>query len=178
MKKTLDIFLIILTFLIIYFLQSNFFTWFNIAGVMPNLFIILITIMGLFLKKEYGFGFGIVFGLLLDFLIGSRIGINTITFGLVGLTAGILDKNFSKDNKLTLMSIVGFLTFLAELMIYIIEIIFLKVQFNFIAFIKIIAIEIVLNILLVIIFYPLIIRFGNNLENDFINNNKFLNFLH
>ena len=144
---------------------------------MPNLFIVLITIIGLFLKKDFGFGLGIVLGLLLDFFIGVRIGINTITFAIIGLIAGVLDKNFSKDNKLTLMSIVSFLTFLAEFIIYVLEILFLKVQFNFITFIKCIAIEVIFNALLVIIFYPLIIKFGNNLEDDFINNNKFLNFL-
>ena len=42
MKKTIDIIIIILAFFIIYFLQTNFFTWFNIAGIMPNLFVVLI----------------------------------------------------------------------------------------------------------------------------------------
>ena len=32
MKKTVSILLILLAFLIIYFLQANVFTWFNIAG--------------------------------------------------------------------------------------------------------------------------------------------------
>lgn len=82
MKKTADIFLIILIFFIIYFLQSNFFTWFNIAGIMPNLFIMLIAIIGLFMKEDYGLLFGIVFGLLLDFFVGERIGIYAISLGI------------------------------------------------------------------------------------------------
>ena len=48
MKKTVSILLMFVAFLIIYFLQVNFFTWFNIAGVMPNLFILLIMVIGLF----------------------------------------------------------------------------------------------------------------------------------
>ena len=75
MRKSIDILIIILLFVINYYLQVNFFTWFKIAGIMPNLFILFVMMIGLFLKKEYGVFFGIVFGLLLDFFIGERIGI-------------------------------------------------------------------------------------------------------
>ena len=53
MKKTVSILLILLAFLIIYFLQANVFTWFNIAGVMPNLFIIVVRKLNL----NFKFGF-------------------------------------------------------------------------------------------------------------------------
>lgn len=82
MKKTLDIILIIIIFFIVYFLQSNFFTWFNIAGIMPNLFIILIAIIGLFMKEDFGFLFGTIFGLLLDFFIGPKIGVYAVSLGI------------------------------------------------------------------------------------------------
>ena len=52
MKKAGIIMLIILAFFIIYFLQANFFTWFNIFGIMPNLFVILILFVGLFAGKK------------------------------------------------------------------------------------------------------------------------------
>ncbi len=83
MKKTLDIFLIIIIFFIIYFLQSNFFTWFNIAGIMPNLFIMLVAIIGLFMKEDFGLLFGIILGLLLDFFIGQKIGVYAFSLGAV-----------------------------------------------------------------------------------------------
>ena len=130
MKKSLDIFLIIIFFFIIYFLQSNFFTWFNIAKIMPNIFVILMAVIGLFMKKKFGLAFGVIFGLLLDFSIGTKIGINGVTYALVGFIAGTIDKNFSKDNKLTLMSIVVFLTILTEILIYFLQIVLLKAQIN------------------------------------------------
>ena len=178
MKKTFDIILVSLIFFIIYFLQSNFFTWFNIAGVMPNLFVILVTIIGLFMKKEFGFGFGIVLGLLLDFFIGTRIGIYSITFGIIGLIAGFLDKNFSKDNRLTLISMISFLTLITELIIVIIGIVFMHMQINILQFLKIVIIEVIFNSIIVLVLYPLIIKLGNRLENDFIRNNKIINFLY
>lgn len=52
MKKTLTIISIILVFFLIYFLQANFFTWFNIAGIMPNLYVILVLFIGLFMKRK------------------------------------------------------------------------------------------------------------------------------
>jgi len=85
MKKILSIIIIFITFIFIYFLQSNFFTWFNIAGVKPNLFIILSLIVGIFIGKIYGASIGIAFGLLLDLFIGKALGINAMVLGISGL---------------------------------------------------------------------------------------------
>lgn len=52
MKKTITIMCLILSFFVIYFLQANFFTWFNIAGIMPNLYVILVLFIGLFMKRK------------------------------------------------------------------------------------------------------------------------------
>ena len=92
MKKVLSIIIIFITFILIYFVQANFFTWFNIAGVMPNLFIILIMLVGIFIGKIYGASIGIVLGLLLDLILGKSLGINGITFGL----AGFMRRTFNK----------------------------------------------------------------------------------
>ena len=70
MRKGIIIFFIILSFLIIYLLQVNFFSWFNLSGVKPNLFLMLVLIIGLFSGRGIGTTFGIFFGLALDFLIG------------------------------------------------------------------------------------------------------------
>ena len=85
MKKFLSIIIVFLVFVLIYFLQSNFFSWFNIAGVKPNLFIIFILFIGLFLGKIYGITWGIIIGLLIDFFVGSAIGINAISLTIAGL---------------------------------------------------------------------------------------------
>ena len=85
MKKVLSIIIIFLLFIFIYFLQSNFFSWFNIAGVQPNLFIILSLIIGVFIGKIYGATIGIVFGLLLDLFLGKVLAINAIVLGIAGL---------------------------------------------------------------------------------------------
>ena len=75
MKKTLIIIAFFIVFLCIYFLQSNLFSWYNILGIKPNLFIVFTLFIGLFLRKNWGFSLGVIFGILLDLFIGKRIGI-------------------------------------------------------------------------------------------------------
>lgn len=60
MKKTIVFLILFLVFLLIYFLQMNFFSWFTIAGVMPNLFVILILTIGLFTGRAIGITTGII----------------------------------------------------------------------------------------------------------------------
>lgn len=175
MRKASDIFFIILIFFIIYFLQSNFFTWFNIASVMPNLFVILIMLIGLFIKKKAGFIFGIIFGLLIDFFIGARIGINATSLGIVGLMAEILDKNFSKDNRITIMFLTTILTILAEVLTCVLQVLFCGMNIQILEFTKVIAIEIIYNAILIAIIYPGFLLFGSKIENDF-TKNTFLKF--
>lgn len=68
MKKVATGAILCVVFVIIYFLQLNFFNWFTIAGVKPNLFIVLILFIGLYSGSKMGAGFGVAFGLLIDIL--------------------------------------------------------------------------------------------------------------
>lgn len=73
MKKTIIFITLFIVFLLIYFLQMNFFSWFTIAGVKPNLFVILILVIGLFTGRINGIICGIIAGLFLDFFIGRNV---------------------------------------------------------------------------------------------------------
>lgn len=73
MKKTLIFIMLFIVFIIMYFLQMNFFSWFTIAGVKPNIFIILVLTIGLFTGRTIGIACGIIAGILLDFLIGKNV---------------------------------------------------------------------------------------------------------
>lgn len=68
MKKALTILILFITFIIIYFLQLNFFSWFTISGIKPNLFIILVLFIGLYSGIKMGAGFGLVLGFILDII--------------------------------------------------------------------------------------------------------------
>ena len=173
MKKAIAITSLILTFFIIYFLQTNIFTWFTIGGIMPNLFIILVLFIGLFVGKKLGFVLGIVFGLIIDFLLGQAVGVSAFLLGIIGLIAEYLDKSFSKDSRIMLMMIVIAGTVFFEVGYYVFKIIKYGVAFEFVPFIKILVIEIIFNIFLTIIIYPLIQNMGNKLE-EILKNKKVL----
>ena len=73
MKKTITIICIFLVFILIYFIQTNFFSWFTIAGVKPNLFIIFALFLGLFMGQTYGAIIGSILGIILDLFIGKIV---------------------------------------------------------------------------------------------------------
>ena len=169
MKKFLTIIGVIIIFFIIYFLQANFFTWFTIAGVMPNLFVIFVLTIGLFIGKKLGFVFGLLFGIYLDLLVGKSIGISGIMLGLIGLIAEYIDKTFSKDSRITIMLIVAASTAIYEIGIYGFQIMKFGAIIELLPFIKILIIETIFNVMITIILYPMIQKLGYWAENLFKN---------
>lgn len=167
MKRFLINFSLIIIALIIYFLQENFFSWFTIAGIMPNMFVILILFIGLFAGKNKGTIYGIIIGMIIDFLVGNTIGVNAIALGIVGFIAGVFDKNFSKDSRMTIMLMVAGLTVVDEFIVYFLNYFILDGNLEVLIFLKILLIEVIYNIILTIIIYPLIKKFGYYIENEY-----------
>ena len=167
LKKAISIIGIILTFYIIYFLQTNFFSWFNIAGVKPNLYIILILCIGLFIGKNIAMIIGFIIGIYLDILTGKQIGITSIMYIIIGFLGGYFDKNFSKDSKITILLMVAGCTVIFETVVYIYTSVRNLIPLQMWGFIKILLIEVLFNVLLSIILYPLIRITGEFFETAF-----------
>ena len=167
MKNTLIVIVAIIVFLLLYFFQVNFFNWFNIAGISPNLFVIFILFIGLFAGKRLGIPMGIFLGICFDFFINKKIGISGIMLGLIGGLGGILDKNFSKDSRITIIIMTIVATAVYEIGIYILNIMLLSITPEIIPFAKILSIETLYNILLVIILYPILQKAGYYIEDAF-----------
>ena len=167
MKRVIIHIVLIITAIVVYFLQVNLFSWFTIAGVMPNLFLIYILFIGLFAGKTKGAIYGIAVGLFLDLTVGKLIGLYAVSLGLVGFSTGILDKNFSKDSRMTIMFMVATVTIAFELVTYLANYLILETNIELIPFALILLIELVYNLLLTIIFYPLMQKFGFYIENEY-----------
>ena len=167
MKKIIINIILVITFLVLYFLQSNLFTWFKIAGVMPNLFVILVLFIGLYSNKYMGVTYGIIFGLLIDLFISKKIGITAIMLGIIGIIGVIFDKNFSKENRITLIVMVIISTIVFEAGEYLVAYFINKFDIEIITFIQILLIECLYNSILTIILYPLIQNFGNKIETEY-----------
>lgn len=167
MKNTVIVIAIIFVFLIIYFLQVNFFSWFTINGIQPNLFVLLVLFIGLFGGKRLGIPIGILLGISLDFFISKKVGISGIMLGVVGGLGGFLDKNFSKDSRMTILLMTIGVTFIYELGVYLLNVVIVGSSIELIPFLKIVAIEMIYQVLLTIILYPLIQKAGYYIEETF-----------
>lgn len=167
MRKTFISITLILIGFVIYFLQSNFFSWFTISGIRPNLFIIYILFIGLFGSRSMGLVYGAIWGIFLDLLFEEKIATNLVGLTLIGIVATIFDKNFSKDSRITIMFMVFGSTIIFEVITYFMNYILYSANIEILNFIKILIIEIVYNILITIIIYPLIQKFGYYIENEY-----------
>ena len=134
---------------------------------MPNLFVIGIAFIGLFGSKFMGASYGIFLGFFLDYLFRSKVGITAIALAIVALIAKIFDKNFSKDSRITIMMIIGCTTILFEIICYFASYIVFSTSIEMLEFAKMLAIETIYNIILTVILYPFIQKFGYYIENTY-----------
>ena len=167
MKKIFINIAIIISFIFIYLLQANFFTRFKIAGIMPNLFIILMLYIGLFMGRNSAIIYGISFGLLVDIFISKKLGITSIMLAITGVVAHVFDKNFSKDNRITVMAMVAMCTIIYEVGSYLLSYLILNINVEILAFIKILLIETIYNVILTIILYPIMQLTGYDVEEEY-----------
>lgn len=165
-KFLINVTLIIIGF-VIYFLQSDFFSWFTIAGVKPNVFVIYVLFIGLFGNRSMGIIYGSITGVILDLIFEEKVGANLFGLTLIGILATLFDKNFSKDSRITIMFMVLGSTVIYELVVYFINYILYEVNVEMLNLIKILIVEVIYNILITIIIYPLIQKFGYYIENEY-----------
>ena len=100
-------------------------------------------------------------------MLGKTVGISALVLGIIGILGEILSKNFSKDSRITMMFMVFGSTVIFEVVAYFINYIIYSINLELVNFIKILVIEVVYNILITIIIYPLIQKFGYYIENEY-----------
>ena len=166
MKKFLIHVGLILTFIVIYLIQTIFFTHFTIAGIMPNVFIILMLYIGLYMGRTMGVIYGIIYGILIDIWVGKSLGLTSVALALVGLLGGLFDKTLSKDSRLTVLLMGAICTIIYEIVLYFFNYMFFKINIEIYSFLKILFIETIYNVLLIIIVYPLMKATGYEIENE------------
>jgi len=157
---------LIITFILIYLLQSIFFSEFTIAGIMPNIFIILMLYIGLYMGRTIGIIYGIIFGIFIDIWIGKTLGLTSIALASVGVISGLLDKTFSKDSRLIVILMGIICTIIYEVILYFMQYLAMKINVEILQFIKILFVEIIYNVIIIIILYPLIKVTGYEIENE------------
>lgn len=168
MKKILIGIITYISFLIIYFIQTNFFNWFTIAGVSPNLFIILALFLGLFTSNYFALVLSVIIGLTIDFEVGRQfVGTTAIMLTIISVLSTYLDKNFSKDSRLTIIIMVILATIVYEIGLYGLNIFIFGFETEMGTFMKILLIEVLYNTIITSILYNPMRKLGNLLESYF-----------
>ena len=165
MKKFLIQVSLIVTFIIIYLLQTIFFDQFTIAGIMPNMFIILMLYIGLYMGRTMGIVYGIIYGIFIDLWIGKTLGLTSIALALIGVISGILDKTFSKDSRIIVLLMGATCTIIYEVILYFMQYLVIGINVEIFQFIQILFVEIIYNVIIITIFYPLMKITGYEIEN-------------
>ena len=93
--------------------------------------------------------------------------IASIGLGIIGFVAALFDKNFSKDSRMTIMVMVVVATAIFEILSYTLNYMMADLNVEMINFIKILATELLYNLILTIIFYPAMQKFGYYIENEY-----------
>ncbi|MDO4300186.1 MAG: rod shape-determining protein MreD [Clostridia bacterium] len=103
------IYLIVSTLIFIF--QSTLCQYIAIAGIKPNLMLILVVSLAFLRGNSEGLFTGIIMGLLQDCYFGQSIGSNLFLYAITGYAVGCISEHFNKDNVVAPV----FLTFMATL---------------------------------------------------------------
>jgi len=92
--------------IILFLLQSTLFQSLSLAGISPNLLIIITSAVGFMRGKKEGMFTGILAGALIDIFYCDVFGINALIYMYIGYINGIFRKNFlPEDVRLPLLLI-------------------------------------------------------------------------
>lgn len=166
MRKALTIIIIFLTIGLTIFFQANLLEVIPLKGTSANLGIVLVASLGLICGKLVGGLTGAIYGLIYDILFGRAVGIYLGAYFLIGVVSGALNKNFSKDNKVSMIFLISILTAIFEIGIYLLFVLLRSFEFDLLGLAFIVGKEIVYNILLVIILYKFLIWFGEMINKS------------
>jgi len=87
-------------FIISLVLESTLFSYLTVAGIKPDLVLIMIILYALFHGSREGAIIGLMGGLLQDMLLGQFIGLNALAKLLTGLIFGVLEYKIYKESIL------------------------------------------------------------------------------
>ena len=149
-----------------YLLQCTVFSSLELAGIKPNLLIIITASFGFMRGSREGMLVGFVSGLLADIQFGDMIGFYALIYLLVGFINGLFQRlYFDEDIKLPLF-LISISEFLYGIIVYFLTYL-LRSDFNFLLYQnKIILPELIYTIVITLGLYPLILFINHKLEAE------------
>jgi len=108
-------------------LQSTIFTFLQVAGVKPDLILILVVFNGFLRGSREGAFLGFLAGLTQDIFIGNYIGLNALTKMLAGYLAGLAEARFYKES-VVIVSMITFVVSILSQFVYYVLLFYLYIQ--------------------------------------------------
>ncbi|HJA65938.1 MAG TPA: rod shape-determining protein MreD [Candidatus Mediterraneibacter cottocaccae] len=149
-----------------YLLQCTVFSFLELAGIRPNLLIIVTAAFGFMRGSREGMLVGFFSGLFVDIQFGDMIGFYALIYLLIGFINGLFEQMyFDEDIKLPLFLIV-ISEFIYGVVIYFLEFL-LRSDFNFLYYLnRIILPELIYTLVITLGLYPLILFINQKLEAE------------
>lgn len=147
----------IILVLLFFCLQTGFFEWISLGGIVPNLLIVLVVSTGLINEEKQGMLCGFFSGLLVDIFFMNVIGYHALVYCYIGYVSGLMHKHFFfKDVRLPAFMIAG-ADFVQSLLYYILFFL-LNGEFDFGYYLlHVIFAELIYTLGVSIFIYPLIL---------------------
>ena len=153
---------VLIQVVVLYVLQTSVFTSFALAGVVPDLLIILVVAVAFTRGTNRGMLTGFICGLLVDLTYSSFIGLFAMMYLLIGYITGFAHKIYD-ENDYTLPLILISLSELVYNLMYYVFFYFLNGKLNFgFYFYRFMIPRVIYTVLISILLYRLL-----NLENIF-----------
>lgn len=165
MRKIIGFILIFILILTSMFVQSNMLNKVEIFGIRPNLLLVIVVTISLWYGLYVGSIFGAIFGLIADSWFSLNFGKYIIMFTLISILVGYFNKNYKKENIITLVYLVFNVTIIFELLIAIKSVIVNKEMFNLFVLLKVQIVSLAFNILLACVMYYILAYVCNKIED-------------
>lgn len=163
MKK---IFISIITFFILFILQTSVFHHLAFNDVVPNLILILVCSYGFLRGESSGIITGFLCGLAVDLMFSGFLGFNSLIYMYLGFFNGCLNRLYIDDKVKLPIICIGLSDIIFSIVTYGLKFL-LKGHFNFLYYLtKIIIPEFIYTVFICIIVYPLIMIIEDKLINE------------
>ncbi len=163
--RTNFIFYLILIFItvITLLIQGSLLSFFIKEGIIPDLLLITVVCLAFLWGEKRAFVAGLIAGLIQDILFGPAIGLFCIAKMLAALIAGLISHEIYRDQIIGPMLTVFFVTFVHEIVIFLLTAFFWGNTMNFFVALETLFLpKAIYHFALTLLFYPLFYRAEQN----------------
>ncbi len=150
--------------IICFVLQSAMFHYVRLAGIMPNLLLILVVSTAYMRGRNTGMLIGFFSGILVDLVFGQVVGLYALLYLLIGYCIGYLNRFYSNDDFTLPIIFVAICDFFYGFFYYVFEFL-LRSRLNFLYyFSRFILPEVIYTVAVSVFLYKLLHMINNRLS--------------